>query len=116
MFRRCDYRHVASLFVIITRVVREPMGSLNLLCLKPQVPDFTIVHDLLLLQLSEAVPEKPQDLSRGHGQQVSFTRPLILGLVLVIEGLPLAVQCAAPYSIFLLTINPRRSNQLSNNT
>lgn len=56
------YPNVASMLIIISRVLRCSLGTLNLLRAQTQEPDLCVVHDLLLLKLRQPLLEVLQCL------------------------------------------------------
>lgn len=52
-----NYPDVASMLIIISRVLWCALGTLNLLRAQTHEPDLCIVHDFLLLKLCQSVLE-----------------------------------------------------------
>lgn len=59
---RSHYPDVASMLVIVSRVLRCALGTLDLLRAQAHEPDLCVVHDLLLLKLRHPVLEVLQCL------------------------------------------------------
>ena len=70
-----EHLDVAPILIIIATVLLSSRNTLNLLCLRANVPHFRILHDLFPLISSHLVPILFQRLLRSHGQSHALRVP-----------------------------------------